>query len=158
MPPSKRLTHIDETWNLDQNVHDRMIAATAIVRADRILNKRTTKILTDLGLSTSRYEILITLYFESEPATSLTFLSKGLDIHPATLTYTIDQLVDTGLIIRRDHPTDRRVVMAELTPAGRALVEKANAILSSIGFGLDMVTNREARSITELLGKIKNDI
>jgi DNA-binding MarR family transcriptional regulator len=46
-----------------------------------------------------------------------------------TMTNRVDRLVERGLVIRQDHPNDRRGVLVELTDAGRDRVDAALAEL-----------------------------
>jgi DNA-binding MarR family transcriptional regulator len=68
-------------------------------------------------------------------------------VHQTTITLIVDQLEKRGLARRRPHPTDRRVSLAALTPAGRALTREATAALAERGFGLTAV---DARSLDQL--------
>jgi DNA-binding MarR family transcriptional regulator len=44
-------------------------------------------------------------------------------VQPPSMTRVITHLADAGLVCRSAHPTDGRQVIAEITPAGRALLE-----------------------------------
>ena len=48
---------------------------------------------------------------------------KGLDLSPRTVTSLADVLERDGLIRRMPHATDRRAVLARITPEGRARVD-----------------------------------
>lgn len=45
-------------------------------------------------------------------------------VRPPSMTRTINALVESGLVQRTDHPTDRRQVLISLSEAGRAAVEE----------------------------------
>lgn len=51
-------------------------------------------------------------------------LAEALRVDASTATRTVDRLVDSGLVRRTSAPDDGRVVVAEMTPAGRRLHEK----------------------------------
>jgi len=141
-------------WDLDPEARARVEAAIAIIRAERKLAKMTTELLSGLDLTGSRYEILFTLHFSESGTSSLGTLARGLAIHPPTLTYTIDQLADQGLITRTTSTADRRVVLAQITPAGRSLVVKANAKMASTQFGLAALSKAEAERLARSLAKV----
>jgi DNA-binding MarR family transcriptional regulator len=73
-------------------------------------------------------------------------------VHQTTITLIVDQLEKRGLARRQPHPTDRRINLAVLTPAGRALTRDATVALAERGFGLDAVP---ARSLEQLQGAMR---
>ncbi len=54
---------------------------------------------------------------------SLTALADDMGIHPSNATRACDRLVASGLLDRRDDPADRRQLLLDLTPAGRAVID-----------------------------------
>ena len=50
-------------------------------------------------------------------------LARQLGIHPAMCTWSIDRLVERGLVVRRPSERDRRQVVLEVTPKGRRSLE-----------------------------------
>jgi len=50
-----------------------------------------------------------------------------LAITPRNMTAIVDSLQETGLVVRRPHPGDRRATLLELTPAGDKLAGAALA-------------------------------
>ena len=51
-----------------------------------------------------------------------------LQVHRASVTNVIDRLVDQGLVERRPHDSDRRTVMAAITPHGREVARAASEV------------------------------
>ncbi|MGB8771528.1 MAG: MarR family transcriptional regulator, partial [Candidatus Korobacteraceae bacterium] len=45
-----------------------------------------------------------------------------------SITTAIDRLESKSLVVRKHHPSDRRIRVVELTPRGRRLIEKAYAL------------------------------
>src|SRR5437899_12539422 len=43
---------------------------------------------------------------------------------PGSISVAVDRLVKKGLVLRKDHPDDRRVRQVELTAKGRALISR----------------------------------
>ncbi len=114
-----------------------MSAATSITRAHQILLKRIDAALEPLGLVFSRFEALALLSFTRTGTLPLSRIGQRLQVHPTSVTNTIDRLEADGLVARVPHPTDRRTTLAELTDRGRELAVKATAVLADIDFGLD---------------------
>ncbi|MEO7018152.1 MAG: MarR family transcriptional regulator [Leifsonia sp.] len=50
-------------------------------------------------------------------------VATELGVHPSNATRTCEKLVQAGLIVRSDHPADRRYLQLALTADGSALVE-----------------------------------
>ena len=115
---------------------DAMTAATSITRAHQILSARIDAALAPLGLNFSRFEVLALLSFTREGELPLGKVGDRLQVHPASVTNTIDRLERDGLVRRVPHPTDGRTTLAEITDEGRTRLEQAEAALGAIEFGL----------------------
>jgi hypothetical protein len=51
-------------------------------------------------------------------------IAAGLEVVPRSVTTMVDAVEAAGLIVRRADPEDRRSVLVDLTPAGRALLAR----------------------------------
>jgi DNA-binding MarR family transcriptional regulator len=71
-------------------------------------------------LSQVRFELLMLLRHHPEEQLTLGQLASGLDLSPRTVTSLADVLERDGLIRRLPHATDRRAVLARITPEGSA--------------------------------------
>jgi MarR family 2-MHQ and catechol resistance regulon transcriptional repressor len=67
-------------------------------------------------LSPGRFNVLMSLYGVPSHTMSLSDLGDYLIVTRANITGLVDGLVEDGLIRRIDHPDDRRVILAQLTP------------------------------------------
>ncbi len=114
-----------------------MTAATSITRAHQILLKRIDTALSPFGLVFSRFEALALLSFTQTGAMPLARIGERLQVHPASVTNTIDRLEADKLVVRIPHPTDRRTTLAEITPTGRLLAADAADALAKMEYGLD---------------------
>jgi DNA-binding MarR family transcriptional regulator len=132
----------------------RVVAASAIFRANKIITARMDAALTSLDLTTARYELLGLLDNTEGGKLSLGALGKTTLYHPATMTYTIDGLEKRGLITRQPDPGDRRAVLAVITPAGRKLVRQATKILEDLDWGLEEMSEEDAATVAVLLSNI----
>jgi DNA-binding MarR family transcriptional regulator len=102
-----------------------MAAVTSVFRAQQIYLARIDAVLRPLDLTFARYEVLMLLLFSRTGALPLSKVGARLQVHPTSITNAVNRLEGDGLIIRVPHPTDRRTTLAEITPAGRRLAEKA---------------------------------
>ena len=73
------------------------------------------------GLTTARAHLLWTLH-HGGPAKQRD-LVVALGHSPRHVTTLVDELVAAGHVVRRDHPTDRRAVLVELTPKAVELLQ-----------------------------------
>jgi DNA-binding MarR family transcriptional regulator len=134
---------------------DAMAAATSIMRAQQLVQARVDEVLRPLGLTFARYEALALLYVSSRGALPLGKMGTRLMVHPTSVTNAVDRLERDSLVRRVRHPTDGRTRLAEITPRGRALVERATAALGSVRYGIDRLDDAEARSLTELITRLR---
>lgn len=82
------------------------------------------------ALSHAQYQVLFELLRRGElPAGEL---AAEADVSPASMTQMLDRLADAGLVERVRSETDRRVVGARLTDAGRAVCEERRAALEPL--------------------------
>jgi DNA-binding MarR family transcriptional regulator len=65
------------------------------------------------------------------------------------------RLEAAGLVNRLPHPDDGRAVLAEITPAGRELVERATRDLVDNDFGLGVLDESQLRQLSELLRPVR---
>jgi DNA-binding MarR family transcriptional regulator len=134
---------------------DRMAAVTSVMRAQQLLIARVEDILKPHGLTFAAYEALQLLTFTRTGSLPMGKMGIRLMVHPAAVTNAIGKLEQRGLVERSMSPDDRRVVLAAITPAGRALAEEATAALNQASFGLPSITPEEAAELTAILGVIR---
>ena len=143
---------IDNGW---EDCADGVTAVTSLMRVHQLLTKRADAILAPIDLTFSRYELLVRLYFR-DGSMPLSRLGRELQIHQTSITSLVDRLEKQDLIKRTPHPTDRRSTIAEITPAGNALVREAITRLNAELFsGLGLPTG-EARMLIGLLTKMRS--
>jgi len=132
-----------------------MAAVTSIMRAHQILLSELDALLRPFGLTFARYEALVLLSFSRAGALPLRLMGERLMVHPTSVTNTIDRLEHAGLVVRRPNPQDRRGTLAEITPAGRAVVDKATAVLMTAKFGLRGYDDDELDAMFSLLRSLR---
>jgi DNA-binding MarR family transcriptional regulator len=149
---------IDEAarqWALRWPAVPQMHAVTSLMRVQQLVLSRLDGILKPHGLTFARYEALVLLTFSSAGSLPLGKMGERLQVHPTSITSIIDRLEAAGLVARRRHPDDGRAVLAEITPDGRALVEKATADLVAAEFGLGALDEASLAGLSEMLRPVR---
>jgi DNA-binding MarR family transcriptional regulator len=108
----------------------------ALVVASRSVLSLYRPVLEPLGLTHPQYLVMLALW--SEDGRSVGALASTLALEPATLSPLLKRLEAAGLVARRRSTTDERVLVIELTDAGRALRTQAEAIPQKIAAALGM--------------------
>jgi DNA-binding MarR family transcriptional regulator len=136
---------------------DGMATVTSIMRAEQIFLARVDEVLRPMGLTFARYEALALLSFTRQGALPLGKVGQRLQVHPTSVTNTIDRLEAQGFVRRVPHPTDRRTTLAEITGSGRAVAEHATAALNASVFTSTGLTSTELTELFRLLRKLRRD-
>ena len=89
------------------------------------------RMLAATGQSRSRWQTLFVLSVATPPVTT-SLLSARLAIQWPPLIRTLNSLEADGLIRRTENPHDKRSRHIEITPAGMAVVEQVQPVLSDI--------------------------
>jgi DNA-binding MarR family transcriptional regulator len=109
-------------------------------------------------LTRTGYLLMSTLQLSIDGTRPLGQLSKHLMVHPTTVTLALDQLEKRELLRRTPHPTDRRTILATLTPAGRELLDQASRALADADFGLTGVDDELSGRVVEVLREVRRHI
>jgi DNA-binding MarR family transcriptional regulator len=132
-----------------------MAAVTSVMRAHQILLSELDTLLRPFELTFARYEALVLLSFSRTGALPLRLIGERLMVHPTSVTNTIDRLERAGLVARRPNPQDRRGTLAEITQAGRDVVQAATAVLMAAEFGLAGYGDSELDDLFGLLRSLR---
>jgi len=144
-------------WSARWGAVQEMRAVTSLMRTQQLVLGTLDELLRPYGLTFARYEALVLLTFSRQGSLPLGTMGSRLQVHPTSVTSIIDRLERDGLVHRRAHPEDRRAVLAEITPTGRRLVEKATGDLVAARFGLRALGATQLRELTELLRPVRRD-
>jgi DNA-binding MarR family transcriptional regulator len=150
---------IDEAarqWSLRWDAVEPMHAVTSLMRVQQLLLAALDDLLRPHGLSFARYEALVLLTFSRAGSLPLGKMGERLQVHPTSVTSTVDRLEAAGLVVRRRHPQDGRTVLAEITDAGRAVVEAATADLVKARFALDEMAAEDLMALSDLLRPVRH--
>lgn len=109
-------------------------------------------------LTRTGYLLMSTLMISRDGTRALGQLSKHLMVHPTTVTLALDQLEKRGLLRRTPHSTDRRTILASLTPAGTELLDKATKALADAEYGLTGVGEDLSVRLVEVLRDVRTHI
>ncbi|MBU3061759.1 MarR family transcriptional regulator [Nocardia sp. NEAU-G5] len=136
-------------------VADGMAAVTSLVRAQQIVMARVDEALRPSGLTFSRYELLALLNFSKSGALPMAMASARLQVHPTSVTNTVDRLEAAGLVKRVPHPSDRRATLIEITDAGRELVTQATRELNESVFARPGLPPERLHLLLQLLSEFR---
>ncbi len=92
-------------------------------RANRAVEASALQSIAGTGLCASDFSLLEALLHKGPLPVNV--LGRKLLLTTGSITTAVDRLVRRGLVVRKDHPQDRRVRLVELTAEGRALIEPA---------------------------------
>ncbi len=149
---------IDEAarqWSLRWGAVDGMRAVTSLMRAQQLVLSELDELLREHGLTFARYEALVLLTFSRRGSLPLGKMGERLQVHPTSVTSIVRRLEAADLVSRRDHPTDRRTVLAEITDLGRERVAAATEALVAAHFGLGSLGAVELQAIFDVLRPVR---
>jgi DNA-binding MarR family transcriptional regulator len=133
-------------------------AMAALLRSHQMVVSALETELKGAELTLTSYLVLATLLMSRDETRPLGQLSKHLMVHPTSVTLVIDQLEKRGLVKRSPHPSDRRIVLAKLTPTGRRLTIKASKAVAGVNFGVGGLELDEARALTDTLRQVRQKL
>jgi DNA-binding MarR family transcriptional regulator len=132
-----------------------MAAVTSIMRAQQILLGELDALLRPYGLTFARYEALVLLTFSRRGALPLGVIGERLMVHPTSVTNIISRLERQQMVVRRPNPSDGRGRLAEITDAGRDVVERATRDLMAAEFGLGGYDPGQLKEIFDLFLQLR---
>jgi DNA-binding MarR family transcriptional regulator len=154
--PADPIAEAHRQWSARWPEHaDHMAAVTSVMRVQQLLLARIEDTLKPFGLTFAAYEALQLLAFTRAGSLPMGKMGERLMVHPASVTNAISRLEQRGLVQRYPSPNDRRIVLATITPDGRALARRATTALNQAAFGLPDLTPGQAAEITSMLRTIR---
>ena len=128
-----------------------MVAVTTLTRVQQLLHQRIDSVLKPLDLTFARYEVLMLLDFSSRGSLPMSIIGSRLQVHPASVTSAVERLERQGFVARERTDSDRRMVLARITPAGRRTAQQATDRLNVEVFADLGLGDRDLASLTRLL-------
>jgi DNA-binding MarR family transcriptional regulator len=114
------------------------------------------ELVADHGLTINDYEVLLHLSWAPEQAMRRVDLASSVLLTPSGITRLLDGLERSGFVAREACATDRRVVYAKLTPAGKEKLRTArDTHLAGVHrLFVERFNASELASLGELLGRL----
>lgn len=114
-------------------------------------DERRRRVVDALGMSFGRAKALRRIAARSMPMGELALL---LGIEPPYMTLVVDDLQERELVVRMDHPTDRRAKLVVATEQGMVMAREAERILDEPLKGLLALSSDELATLEDLLAKV----
>jgi len=130
---------------------DGMVMVTALTRVQQLLLERIDAVLRPLELTFARYEVLMLLSFSRSGSMPMARVGSLLQVHPTSVTSAVARLEAQGWVERTRSETDRRVVLASVTDAGRAVAQAATEGLNRDVFASPGLPPEQVERLTALL-------
>jgi DNA-binding MarR family transcriptional regulator len=134
-----------------------MVAVTSIMRVHQILLARLNRLLAPWELTFARYEALMLLYYSRAGALPLGKIGSRLQVHPTSVTNTIDGLERLALVSRTAHDRDRRMTLAAITDRGRVTAREATTALNEAHFATQPLRTAELDQLSATLRRVRID-
>ena len=144
-----------ELWEQRWGGSTSMLAVTSLMRAHQLVLAEVDAIVRPYDLTFARYEALVLLTFSRRGSLPLSKIGERLQVHPTSVTNIVDRLTRSGLVERLPNPEDGRGVLAQITPDGRVVVEKATADLMAAQFGLNALDSGQHQALFETLRTLR---
>jgi MarR family transcriptional regulator, transcriptional regulator for hemolysin len=110
-----------------------------------------------LGVTRAQWRVLVKV--SRKPGLRQVEIADMLDIEPITLCRIIDRLEESGLIVRRRDPADRRAWLLDLTPKAEPLIAKLRAIANElVGQAFAGLDDEEVTRLRAMLAKIRENV
>jgi len=153
--PFDPIARAAETWESRFGDSKAMAAVTAIMRVQQILLAQLDALLRPYGLTFARYEALVLLSFSREGALPMRVIGQRLMVHPTSVTNTIDRLELQHLVVRKPNPRDGRGTLAEITAAGREVMQRATDDLMRSEFGMGSYSPEQLQEMFGMLRSLR---
>jgi DNA-binding MarR family transcriptional regulator len=138
-----------------QPAPEHFAAMASLMRAHQQMTATMDEVLKEHELTRTGFLLLSTLRMARAHSRPLGRLGRQMMVHPTTVTLVIDQLEKRSMVRRIRHATDRRTILAELTPEGLEVVTKAADDLARHQFGLGGIDADQAEQIVDVLRAVR---
>ena len=129
-PAPDSVDHIVAQWQREMPGLEsgNMVLFGRLKRCTALLQARLETVFAEHGLNAASFDVLATLRRAGKPyRLTPTALFESLMVTSGTMTNRLQRLEEKGLIQRQPNPEDARSQLVQLTPRGKALIEKAVA-------------------------------
>lgn len=141
-------------WGAVEQMH----AYGTLLRTRRLVLAVVDDALDQVGLTSSRHTLLMTLDCSPQRALTIGQLSRRTMSHPTSVTKLVDAVAADGLVEKVVPDYDRRSVVVHLTEKGVALLEAAAHVLSEVGFGLGALDEEQLTGLIRACDVVRQDL
>ncbi len=131
-----------------------------VIRIAAIITRSAERWLAPLGLTWESFSMIVTLRRAGEPfqLRPLELLQDSL-LSSGAMTNRIDRVEEMGLVVRLRDPNDRRGVIVQLTPRGRALADQAFDLhVENLKALQQTMSKSDRKALTSLLASWLSDL
>jgi MarR family transcriptional regulator, transcriptional regulator for hemolysin len=123
----------------------------------RLLAKRFDQRAKSLGLTRAQWRALA--FLAREEGINQARLADILEVEPITLVRLVDRMEEAGWLMRRPHPTDRRLRLLFLTEKARAIFARMRVIGAAVREdALAGLTSEEHDRLIDLLLRVRTNL
>ena len=134
-----------------------MTAVTSVMRAHQLFLARVEGALKPFALTFARYELLTLLSFTHDGRMPMASASARLQVHPTSVTNTVDRLERSGPVRREPHPVDGRATLIVLTAEGREIATRATETLNADVFVAPGLSAADTDALIAIIGRLRAD-
>lgn len=97
------------------------------------------------------------LYYSRNGSLPLGKMGARLQVHPTSITNTIDGLQALGYVERTRHQDDRRKWLASITDRGREVAVEATNVINDARFGTQPLKRAQLQELFDILRDLRAD-
>lgn len=128
-----------------------------LAETSRLMREHFRRSAVHLNLTQPQYRMLLAL--SRRPGINQTDLASLLEVHPVTITQSVDRLVKADWVRRERHATDRRVQNLFLTERAEPILEDLNQIsLQTSDVALAGFNDRDRKQLEAMLVRVKHNL
>lgn len=127
----------------------------AVYSASHAFNRLYKPLLDELGLTYPQYLVMVTLWERDDRTVGE--IGERLFLESNTLTPLLKRMEAAGLVSRSRDPADERQVRLQLTPEGRALIDKARQVPPCV-LDATSLSSEEARRLTDQIAALRTSL
>lgn len=136
-------------------IHQPMRLTYLIGQLDRLVSRRLTEVLATHGLTLPQFTALSVL--NGRGRSSNAQLAERSFITPQSANEVVKAMESNGWVMRGPDPTNRRIVLLQLTSTGKALLKRCNESVDQVEISMLGEMSEEEQTLRALLhGCVKN--
>jgi MarR family 2-MHQ and catechol resistance regulon transcriptional repressor len=146
-------------YNYKNNMDFDEKVIAALLRASETIKKDLDVTYKNYGLTFSQYNVLRILNNSKNGQNKVSITSKIMLVSSSNITGVTQRLEKSGLILRKQDPSDERITVLEITPKGsRILKNIRDAHISKISSYLKDFSSDKKRNLLEDLKQVYKDV